>query len=186
MAVLHDLNIVHGQIKLEHIFVADDADAQSLSYSSYFEPVAGGDSACFKFRLRLPSNVYVRLCGFGEADFVAQNTRPYFDGPLSQILQNNSSAPETIASRERGFPADIWGLGCALVEMFTGEARTFGEVSATPRLAMMEKLCGSALGIDQLKSTHPDASLEEVAEMDTLEVSASPSQRASCFTAVLV
>jgi hypothetical protein len=133
----------------------------------------------------------MRLFGFGEAEFAIPGTEARFRGTLSEILDNSSCAPETIMWRERGFPADIWGLGCALLEMFTGRARLFGKVSTTAsdRLAMMDKLCGGTVDLDQLNSTQGDACPEEAARrlaqegMETLEVSPSPSRCAGKMAA---
>lgn len=114
----------------------------------------------------------MRIFEFGAAEFTEPGTTPRFNGSLSEILGNGASAPETIISRERGFPADIWGLGCALVEMFTGQAGLFGDASATmfDKLAMMEKLCGGTVGLDQLRSTQGNASLEEATSPHAQEV----------------
>ncbi|KAK1831657.1 hypothetical protein QBC39DRAFT_350580 [Podospora conica] len=149
VAFIHDLNIVHGNIKLENISLADDTDRQSTSCSTLDMPAPGEDPLILYSTFQLPPNVHVRLCGFGRADFTAPNTKPYFDAEKSEILCNSSSAPETLISRERGLPADIWGVGCALVGLVTGEDQLFGEASAftftLDVLAMMEKFCGGTV-----------------------------------------
>jgi hypothetical protein len=162
------------------MLLADDTSTQSYFTSHHTSLGNGFHRVRYTFQL-LP-HVYIRLFGFGAAEFAVPGTKIHFSGSLSGTLDNSSSAPETITSQERGFPADIWGVGCALIEMFTGRARLFGKASTTmfDRLAMMEKLCGGTVGLDQLNSTQRDASLEEAArrwaqvEMNTLEVRSSP------------
>lgn len=183
---LHGLDIVHGQIKLEHIRLADDTNRQSYLISKGTK--LGSGLLSIKTTFQLLPHVCMRIFEFGDAEFAVPGTTPRFNGLLSEILDNSASAPETIISRERGFPADIWGLGCTLVEMFTGQPRLFGEASTTifGKLGMMQKLCGGNLGLDQLitstqRDAMRDASLEgEVwqrahGEMKTLKVGSSPS-----------
>lgn len=172
---------MHGQISLEHISLDDGTNVQHAAiYQSYYEPVPLFDqpNTNLKLKFELPPYVHVRLCGFGEAHIVAPDTEPHYNGSLSRMNQNSSVAPETIVSRDRGFPADIWGLGCTLVSLFTAKSRLFGDVS-TDMFSLMKKFCGEDFGLVPFYYPPPDGDPEEAArqrvyeDTETLEVSLS-------------
>ncbi|CAI0550782.1 unnamed protein product [Linum tenue] len=64
-----------------------------------------------------PDGSDVKLADFGCAKRVESSSSPGSIGGTPMFM-----APETARGEEQGFAGDVWGLGCAVIEMATGES----------------------------------------------------------------
>ncbi|EXK79853.1 CMGC/CLK protein kinase [Fusarium oxysporum f. sp. raphani 54005] len=137
VAFLHDLGIVHADIKPDNLVLCDDA-YRILSYNGE-KP-----SSCHVRSVEARSaernvlkNTEVRLIDFGLSTFIDEP-------PLYFCSTPEFSAPETWLCQEASFSHDIWSIGCCLIEFFTGDV-LFNTDDMTEYLAMTEAITGLKL-----------------------------------------
>ncbi|KAJ0136988.1 Uncharacterized protein HZ326_20028 [Fusarium oxysporum f. sp. albedinis] len=137
VAFLHDLGIVHADIKPDNLVLCDDA-YRTLSYNGE-KP-----SSCHVRSVEARSaernvlkNTEVRLIDFGLSTFIDEP-------PLYFCSTPEFSAPETWLCQEASFSHDIWSIGCCLIEFFTGDV-LFNTDDMTEYLAMTEAITGLKL-----------------------------------------
>ncbi|SCV61389.1 uncharacterized protein FFFS_15959 [Fusarium fujikuroi] len=135
VAFLHDLNIVHGDIKPENLVLCDHTYC-TLPYhrvrpSSSF---VRSEKARYAAERRVVNNTEVRLIDFGTATFMDEPTST-FDSTAPYC------APETWIYQKASFSQDVWSIGCTLVEFFTGDI-LFDADDMTTYIAMTEAVTG--------------------------------------------
>ncbi|EXK75734.1 CMGC/CLK protein kinase [Fusarium oxysporum f. sp. raphani 54005] len=138
VAFLHDLGLVHADIKPENLLLCKDA-YRTLSYErerpSSFH--VRSKEARYAAERHVLKNTEVRLIDFGLATFIDESPS-YFHS--TRVY----SAPETWLYHQATFSHDIWSIGCILVEFFTGDP-LFNTDDMTEYLAMTEAVTGLKL-----------------------------------------
>ncbi|CDK29153.1 unnamed protein product [Kuraishia capsulata CBS 1993] len=125
VAFLHDLNLIHTDLKPENVLLQDD------SYTK--KPFEG------RSYRKVLTDPCIYTIDFGSAIFsdeyhsVVVSTRHY-------------RAPEIILGIGWSFPCDLWSVGCILVELATGDA-LFKTHSNLEHLALMEKILQQKLDV---------------------------------------
>jgi len=160
-AYLHALRLVHTDLKPENVLLvagdydrvepvggvggvlpaaaaaataaADAAPAPNAPATALAAAAArGGGTAA-----RVPRSSAVRVIDFGSATFE--------DAHHSAVVSTRHyRAPEVILGLGWSYPADLWSLGCILLELATGDA-LFQTHENLEHLAMMEAALGVAL-----------------------------------------
>ncbi|CZR49627.1 uncharacterized protein FPRO_14894 [Fusarium proliferatum ET1] len=135
VAFLHDLGIVHADIKPENLVLCDHTYC-TLPYhrvrpSSSF---VRSEKARYAAERRVLNNTEVRLIDFGIATFMDEPPS-HFDSTAPYC------APETWIYHKASFSHDIWSIGCTLVEFFTGDI-LFDADDMTEYIAMTEAVTG--------------------------------------------
>ncbi|CAK7268343.1 serine threonine protein kinase CMGC group [Sporothrix epigloea] len=135
VAFLHDLQLIHTDLKPENIVLVD-ADYQTFTYNRKIpsSSTAVGRQATQR---RVLLDTEIRLIDFGSATFQDE----YHS---SVVSTRHYRAPEIILGLGWSFPCDIWSIGCILVEFFTGDA-LFQTHDNLEHLAMMEAICDSRI-----------------------------------------
>lgn len=136
---LHDLDIIHTDLKPENIMLKD---AKSFSYydpgkkphefkSAEEAAQAKKDPSNYRKVLK---NTSINLIDFGSAVFSDE-----FHNHV--VSTRHYRAPEIILGIGWSHPCDIWSVGCILVELCTGEA-LFHTHDNSEHLALMQKAVG--------------------------------------------
>lgn len=129
---LHDLGLIHTDIKLDNILLVND------------------QFKTFPFKGRIPTNTHkkkespaytdvlldseIRMIDFGCAVFN--------DGHHPPVVSPRwYRAPEVILNLGWSYPIDIWCIGCILAELFTGSA-LFPVCDELEHLAAMQAVTG--------------------------------------------
>ncbi|EXK79115.1 CMGC/CLK protein kinase [Fusarium oxysporum f. sp. raphani 54005] len=135
VAFLHDLGLVHADIKPQNIVLCDVTSCilpyNRLRHSS--SPVRFGEGR-YAAERRVLVNTEVRLIDFGLATFLDESPSYFHSTPAY-------SAPETWLYHQASFSHDIWSIGCTLVEFFTGDL-LFKTSDMLEYLAMIEAIAG--------------------------------------------
>ncbi|KAI3573225.1 kinase-like domain-containing protein [Fusarium oxysporum f. sp. albedinis] len=135
VAFLHDLGLVHADIKPQNIVLCDVTSCilpyNRLRPSS--SPVRFGEGR-YAAERRVLVNTEVRLIDFGLATFLDESPSYFHSTPAY-------SAPETWLYHQASFSHDIWSIGCTLVEFFTGDL-LFKTSDMLEYLAMIEAIAG--------------------------------------------
>ncbi|KAI9102409.1 kinase-like protein [Phlyctochytrium arcticum] len=122
VAFLHDLGLVHTDLKPENLMLEDNTTRTIL-----------GPRRTSKSRKELVKTS-IRLIDFGSAIFEE-------DYHSSVVSTRHYRAPEIILCTGWSFPCDMWSVGCILVEFCTGDA-LFQTHDNLEHLAMMEAVLG--------------------------------------------
>lgn len=120
VAFLHDLTLIHTDLKPENILLVSNAYKLS-PYSS-------------TTMTKVPVNTDIKLIDFGSATFDSHHH-------TAIISTRHYRAPEVILGLGWTYPADMWSIGCILVELLTGDA-IFQTHENREHLALMEITCG--------------------------------------------
>ncbi|TDL16986.1 kinase-like protein [Rickenella mellea] len=120
IAFLHDLHLIHTDLKPECILLVRDA----------FRTV---DLAVSK-KKRILDDTDIRLTDFGSATFESEHHSTI-------ISTRHYRAPEIILGLGWSYPCDVFSLGCILVEFYIGAA-LFQTHDSLEHLAMMEMVIG--------------------------------------------
>jgi len=116
---LHDLTLIHTDLKPENIL---------LARSNYkHEPHSSTTT-------KVPIYSDIKLIDFGSATFDSHHH-------TAIISTRHYRAPEVILGIGWTYPADMWSIGCILVELLTGDA-VFQTHENREHLALMEITCG--------------------------------------------
>ncbi|GAB4820827.1 hypothetical protein N2152v2_007873 [Parachlorella kessleri] len=123
VAFMHSLGLVHTDLKPENILLRsqDVVKAHNLP----------GSKLC----KRLPATNEVVVIDFGSATWEDE----YHS---AVVCTRHYRAPEVILGSGWSYPADLWSVGCILVELLTGEA-LFQTHENLEHLAMMECVLGA-------------------------------------------
>eukprot|EP01059_Diplonema_ambulator_P005526 TRINITY_DN15281_c2_g1_i1.p1 TRINITY_DN15281_c2_g1~~TRINITY_DN15281_c2_g1_i1.p1 ORF type:complete len:359 (+),score=104.59 TRINITY_DN15281_c2_g1_i1:70-1146(+) len=117
LSFLHSLRIIHTDIKPENVLFKD---RHMVKYTNGFMS---------------PLNCEIVLVDYGSAQYDYEPKGP-------AIQTRNYRAPEVMATEGNwSMPADMWSVGCMLVELLTGEF-IFNTDNTMEHLAAIEKLTG--------------------------------------------
>ena len=115
---IHDLNIIHRDLKLENIMVSFDSEKDKEELNMMKAKIKIID---FGFAIILPSKFSLTNSAVG--------TFMYMDPKIIKEFNNKALVDK---SRGYGKEADIWSLGCICYQLFRGkypfEAKTFEEL----------------------------------------------------------
>jgi len=120
---LHNLKLIHTDIKPENILLEDS------SYS--IEPYSSSTT------IRIPKCLKIKLIDFGSAAFEHQSH-------ATLVSTRHYRAPEIILGLGWSFPCDMWSIGCIIVELYTGDA-LFQTHENLEHLALMEQTLASPI-----------------------------------------
>lgn len=127
VAFLHDIGIIHTDLKLENIL---------------------GNKA----RQRTQRTMDIRIVDFGLAVTVLPE-----GGRYSHLITTcYYRSPEVFLEVGWSIAADIWSIGCILVELVTGRP-LFHTTDAVEHLAMMQHVCGHAVDRQMVKKVYQNA-----------------------------
>ena len=84
--------------------------------------------------MRLPKSTAIKLIDFGSATYEDQNHS-------SIISTRNYRVPEVILGLGWSYPANVWSIGCMLMELCVGKT-LFQKHENMEHLAMMERVLG--------------------------------------------
>eukprot|EP00252_Welwitschia_mirabilis_P008504 TRINITY_DN2039_c0_g1_i2.p1 TRINITY_DN2039_c0_g1~~TRINITY_DN2039_c0_g1_i2.p1 ORF type:complete len:332 (+),score=39.21 TRINITY_DN2039_c0_g1_i2:776-1771(+) len=130
VAYMHHLHLIHTDLKPENILFVSGEYKRVPIYKNGFRRCSN-DETNF---IRLPKSAAIKVIDFGSAIFDHQEHG-------SIISTRHYRAPEVILGIGWSFPADIWSIGCILVELCSGET-LFQTHENLEHLAMMEKVLG--------------------------------------------
>ncbi|OMO72227.1 hypothetical protein CCACVL1_17884 [Corchorus capsularis] len=130
VAFIHDLHLIHTDLKPENVLLVSPEYIKVPDYKSTSR--SPKDSSYFK---RVPKSSAIKVIDFGSTTYERQD-QTYI------VSTRHYRAPEVILGLGWSYPCDIWSVGCILVELCTGEA-LFQTHENLEHLAMMERLLGS-------------------------------------------
>ncbi|MCD9561343.1 hypothetical protein HAX54_020404 [Datura stramonium] len=79
-------------------------------------------------------------------------------------------APEILRNEELDFGADIWSLGCTIIEMATGKPH--GDIYTNPLAAVMKIACSNEM--PQFPSHFSDDGVQKNQELEKIGVASTP------------
>ncbi|KAL1871289.1 hypothetical protein VTK73DRAFT_2157 [Phialemonium thermophilum] len=148
IAFLHDLNLIHTDLKPENVLLCDSA-YQTFTYNRKI-PSSQIATQRHASQRRVLLSPEIRLIDFGSATFQDE-----FHS--SVVSTRHYRAPEIILGLGWSFPCDIWSIGCILVEFYTGDA-LFQTHDNLEHLAMLEAVCDAKISphlIQKVKDLAP-------------------------------
>lgn len=114
---LHDLNIIHTDIKPENILLCDDQN-----FIQYQLP----DSVVSKLsprRRKASQNGIRKILKTPEIKIIDFGSAIFYDEYHPPIISTRHyRAPEIVLGLSWSYPCDIWSIACVLVELATGES----------------------------------------------------------------
>lgn len=145
LAFLHDAcHLVHTDLKLENVlFTSSEVVKLAVPESAARCGVVPADmapspvttTATTTLEYLRPASAAIKLIDFGGATVGT--------GGLKQGVINTRQyrSPEVVLELGWSFPSDVWGLGCILMELFTGDL-LFPTHDEWEHLALMERVVG--------------------------------------------
>lgn len=147
LIVLHDIHIIHTDLKPENIML-NSLDSQIFNYN---EEIPSSDTTITRrveTQRRVLLDTEIRLIDFGSATFENEHHS-------HTVTTRHYRAPEIVMGLDWSHPCDIWSIGCILVELLTGfplfptvdpDSDTLGMMEADlEHLAMMEAAIGNCI-----------------------------------------
>ncbi|GLJ32595.1 hypothetical protein SUGI_0655800 [Cryptomeria japonica] len=132
VAYMHRLNLIHTDLKPENILFVSSEYEKFPNYKNGSKRSFNSlDGTSY---MKLPKKTAIKLIDFGSATFEDQDHS-------SIISTRHYRAPEVILGLGWSYPADIWSVGCILVELCSGET-LFQTHDNLEHLAMMERVLG--------------------------------------------
>eukprot|EP00798_Chlamydomonas_sp_ICE-L_P023287 gene23287-30523_t len=128
VAFMHELSLIHTDLKPENILFAELMDEHPARRS------ASVSSRSCSTSYFMPGSSEIKVIDFGSATFEEQ----YHSTIVST---RHYRAPEVILGMGWSFAADIWSIGCILMELMTGDA-LFQTHDNLEHLGMMERVLG--------------------------------------------
>jgi len=105
---IHQRDVIHRDIKTQNIFLADDLSLRLGDFGLSRDAVADG--------LKSKQAVTISPDQVGRTETFCFS-RETTSGVTSHVGTGCYMAPEMLMSSDYGKPADLWGLGCVLLEM---------------------------------------------------------------------
>lgn len=138
VAYLHELGIIHTDIKPQNILLEDCAYQTFDRYGLEPIPSVFVDSEIMGPSTRkILLNPCIRLVDFSSAEFN--------DKRQSRVISTRAyRAPEVSMDIGYSYPADIWSVGCTLLEYYTGQV-VLPSREDLDHLAMIEVLCDTRI-----------------------------------------
>ncbi|KAG0669307.1 dual specificity protein kinase kns1 [Maudiozyma exigua] len=114
---LHDLNIIHTDIKPENILLCDDQNfiQYQLPEKIVKKLSPRRRNASNNGIRKILQNPEIKIIDFGSAIFYDEYHPPI-------ISTRHYRAPEIVLGLSWSYPCDIWSIACVLVELATGES----------------------------------------------------------------
>uniref|UniRef100_A0A0C9RVL8 dual-specificity kinase n=1 Tax=Wollemia nobilis TaxID=56998 RepID=A0A0C9RVL8_9CONI len=132
VAYMHRLHLIHTDLKPENILFVSSEYVKVPNYKNISRKSSVLQDGTFY--MRLPKSTAIKLIDFGSATFEDKKHS-------SEISTRHYRAPEVILGLGWSYPADIWSVGCILVELCSGET-LFQTHENLEHLAMMERVLG--------------------------------------------
>ncbi|GAA0162529.1 non-receptor serine/threonine protein kinase [Lithospermum erythrorhizon] len=129
IAFMHDLHLIHTDLKAENILLVSPGYVKVPDYKGSGR--SPKDSSYFK---RVPKSSAIKVIDFGST------TRNKKD-QMYIVSTRHYRAPEVILGLGWTYPCDIFSVGCIIVELCTGDS-LFQTHEDLEHLAMMERVLG--------------------------------------------
>ena len=127
---MHHLHLIHTDLKPDNIHFASSEYKKVLYYKNGLKRLSQ-HGICY---MRSPKLTGIKFIDFGSATFEDQNHS-------SIISTRNYQEPEVILGLGWSYPADVWSIGCILVELCARKT-LFQTHENMEHLAMMERVLG--------------------------------------------
>ncbi|KAG2676005.1 hypothetical protein I3760_12G031900 [Carya illinoinensis] len=132
VAFMHDLHLIHTDLKPENVLLVSSEYVKVPDYRDYKNSSRSPkDGSYFK---RVPKSSAIKVIDFGSTTYERQD-QSYI------VSTRHYRAPEVILGLGWSYPCDIWSIGCIIVELCTGEA-LFQTHENLEHLAMMVRVFG--------------------------------------------
>ncbi|KAL9235610.1 hypothetical protein vseg_010355 [Gypsophila vaccaria] len=126
IAFMHDLHLVHTDLKPENVLLVTPDFVKVPDYK--------GSSRSSSYYKKVPKSSAIKVIDFGSTTYERAD-QTYI------VSTRHYRAPEVILGLGWSYPCDVWSVGCILVELCSGEA-LFQTHENMEHLAMMERVLG--------------------------------------------
>ena len=103
--MIHDLRLIHTDLKPENILLEDSTDCEVVTLPCLDRPDKTEE-------VRVPRCTKIKLIDFGGATYDDDHHKS------SVINTRQYRAPEVMLGAGWSFPADLWSVGCIVVELY--------------------------------------------------------------------